>query len=602
MLKQHSPQLPPHQQNPCNIESNILPFGDQKPLRNVRIREHSTFGLNHAGGQQIPQQYAQVVPKVSEHTFSAGFSHGSFRDGRQAEHMLRRKTPNGVLHAAYDGTSVEHDDRTHAMKHIILPVSEHHSASRFARNLGHESPSIQSSPRFDQGPHFLHNGYEHQVPQLQGDGWRQSAMTIAQDQQWNLGRAQHQYESVLNQYPMQVPQSFPYYQNGYLGYGFVPQPLQPSFVPTASNRPGPYGPYWPNGQYQPYCPAVTRDLRFHPNYSTGWMQQQPIHHGPFNHAPNQLISHSLQLSQQYPNYSPRHADIQTMPLGQLRAPYPVNNSFLGALPRQELPSNVPSTSAPGEIPRFMPNLSRITATTQSSKSIDASTDATPGSVEDEYGAGSRNCNLRDRIFKQAVSIYVELVRHLHKSRATAVAHSRGNTSNQAHRMYPKPPRPSSQDYSIPPAPLRHNSAGMVPQHRPSINTQRHSFRDTLDPVQGWNLNASNSGQQEHVNNSPWQQPQQIMHNAITRSPPSDRLGHLRHGSAGQLSGTSLIPRQDHFPVQNALSALEILAQNCEESKWQWVDGLLLGGSLAYALADYQKAYDWYSKILAIDAR
>jgi predicted O-linked N-acetylglucosamine transferase (SPINDLY family) len=64
----------------------------------------------------------------------------------------------------------------------------------------------------------------------------------------------------------------------------------------------------------------------------------------------------------------------------------------------------------------------------------------------------------------------------------------------------------------------------------------------------------------------------------------------------------LISRQDHFPVQNAVAALELLTTLCQDSSWQWVDGLLLGGSLAYALADYQKAYDWYTKILNIDSR
>jgi tetratricopeptide (TPR) repeat protein len=55
-------------------------------------------------------------------------------------------------------------------------------------------------------------------------------------------------------------------------------------------------------------------------------------------------------------------------------------------------------------------------------------------------------------------------------------------------------------------------------------------------------------------------------------------------------------------MQNAVSALESLTALCQDSSWQWIDGLLLGGSLAYALADYQKAYDWYTKILNIDSR
>jgi len=37
--------------------------------------------------------------------------------------MLRRKTPNGILAAAYDGTSVEQTEKPHATKHILLPVT-----------------------------------------------------------------------------------------------------------------------------------------------------------------------------------------------------------------------------------------------------------------------------------------------------------------------------------------------------------------------------------------------------------------------------------------------------------------------------------------------
>jgi hypothetical protein len=55
-------------------------------------------------------------------------------------------------------------------------------------------------------------------------------------------------------------------------------------------------------------------------------------------------------------------------------------------------------------------------------------------------------------------------------------------------------------------------------------------------------------------------------------------------------------------VQNAVAALESLSNLCQESSWRWIDGILLGGSLAYALAEYPKAQDWYSKILELNPR
>jgi hypothetical protein len=46
--------------------------------------------------------------------------------------------------------------------------------------------------------------------------------------------------------------------------------------------------------------------------------------------------------------------------------------------------------------------------------------------------------------------------------------------------------------------------------------------------------------------------------------------------------------------------LEAITKHCEESKWSWIDGILLGGCLAYALGDYQKAQEWYKHILTLD--
>jgi hypothetical protein len=54
-------------------------------------------------------------------------------------------------------------------------------------------------------------------------------------------------------------------------------------------------------------------------------------------------------------------------------------------------------------------------------------------------------------------------------------------------------------------------------------------------------------------------------------------------------------------IEDAKRALEMLTNLCQESDWRWIDGLLLGGCLAYALEDFDKALDWYTKIVAIDS-
>jgi hypothetical protein len=55
------------------------------------------------------------------------------------------------------------------------------------------------------------------------------------------------------------------------------------------------------------------------------------------------------------------------------------------------------------------------------------------------------------------------------------------------------------------------------------------------------------------------------------------------------------------PGSNAVSALDMLSHLCAESRWEWIDGMLLGGCLAYGLGDYHKATRWYSRIIARDS-
>jgi hypothetical protein len=54
--------------------------------------------------------------------------------------------------------------------------------------------------------------------------------------------------------------------------------------------------------------------------------------------------------------------------------------------------------------------------------------------------------------------------------------------------------------------------------------------------------------------------------------------------------------------ENAHRALDLLTNLCQESQWCWIEGMLLGGCVAYALEDYQKALCWYSKILDVEPR
>jgi hypothetical protein len=83
------------------------------------------------------------------------------------------------------------------------------------------------------------------------------------------------------------------------------------------------------------------------------------------------------------------------------------------------------------------------------------------------------------------------------------------------------------------------------------------------------------------------------------------LDRLRHTGRVAVSGPaprfSFSATGENSTTANAISALEMLSHLCMESGWEWIDGMLLGGCLAYGLGDYHKAMRWYSRIIARDA-
>jgi hypothetical protein len=245
--------------------------------------------------------------------------------------------------------------------------------------------------------------------------------------------------------------------------------------------------------------------------------------------------------------------------GALLNPYPALDPFSSAIPvvdSQLLP--VPSRPTDQPQTRPAPPMSH--------------------SLSIEFGANSSNAKFRDRIYQQAVTIYLELIKHLNKHRAYATR------SNSLTLRYPKPPK---APIDHPPPPQHYNSTGMIGTvRRPSIG-HRHSYVEPRAHLQDPRMAS-------------WRA--EPFESTLLRSPPADRVRNLRRETDQSSTATSLVPSRDQFPVQNAVTALESMTTLCQDSSWRWIDGILLGGSLAYALGEYQKANDWYSKILALDPR
>lgn len=168
-----------------------------------------------------------------------------------------------------------------------------------------------------------------------------------------------------------------------------------------------------------------------------------------------------------------------------------------------------------------------------------------------------NVEFKEKTLSWAHSIYVDLLAFLHKTNKEnkTAKPPHGVHSHSKSSIYPKPPRQSvaSLGYS---------------QWTPSTSSG--------NGIRYW---QGNSGPNE--GRHPKLSPQDIPH----------YLSGFQHSHASSVT-----------PIKRAHEALDMLTSLCEQSNWSWIDGMLLGGCLAYGLEEYGKALDWYSKIINLDPR
>ena len=611
MIRQPTPQqMPPLLLGPDpSIPS--FPSHESRP-HTLTIRDHAGRdydGANPAGIHAMPQQYAHPLPRSHSYNSNGSSADGSYSGQKQSEHMLRRKTPNGILNAAYDGTSVEQAERPHAMKHILLPVSQH-MANSPAAPFGQPGPQDLSMRMPGRSWPPTHSNSQSPAG-LFHDRWipdAQPGMAL-QKHSWPLGPPQpQQMDSMLNGMPTQIP--LPFQHIGVSPYGFMPPSAQSAFGPTASNDSGSYGPYWPNGMFEPYRPAEIRDMRFYPHHSAAWT-------GFANGIPqsNWLLQNQANAASfgGLPPVKPYHGGIagldlhQPNPLARMTmqpAPpllahrgnggplTPTNNVFPSNLSVLPFPSQITSSHGfnHADPAQFRP-------TNEPEPEFD--------SVDDEFGSDTQNSQLREKVFTWAHSIYVDLLRYLKELRSRN--QGRGGHHPNRGSMYPKPPRQPSYDFSS-----RPGSHQRKPSHngRPSETANQHAHHHGSRPQ-----SQSHNQPQPHPWPSQAHEPPRLERNGSWTQPsldpsplPSpaghglDQLRTLRRTSGSTFSLSHIPGRTESSPTSNASSALGALTELCQESEWKWVDGMLLGGCLAYALADYQKAMDWYTKILKTDPK
>ena len=465
---------------------------------------------------------------------------GQYHD--PAEHMLRRKTPNGTLAAGYDGTPVQWSSKAPALKHVVLPMSATSSAQH-AAPLG----NVPDEHRTRQRSNSLGWNYNSSSSHFGGVNRAGDLRINSDPMNWsNVPSLSFSQHNVLDHLSMQQAATF--YPNNGMQIPTVLQPAyQPSPGPTASNDGGLYGPYWPDGKFVPYRPAAFRDQGHH--YSNfefelnrGFQQQK-------SNSPAEFLPPFRQSS------------------------FVVDSAQPAGRSTFAISDNVPQMHDP----MFM--------TPQHSQQI-----YDGGGIYSSFGDGARtptaqsvnrasNSRFKEKTLSWAHGIYVDLLAFLHQSKKEhrQSRQSNGSRPFSKNSIYPKPPRQptshlgnSNWTESYP----NSTDSGSTSSRRQVGALLSNSHR--TNSFSGWQSNGD-FGEARHSRFSNQEVPHYI---SPFQSPnPSPIL-----------------------PLSRAREALEMLTTLCEQSGWCWIDGMLLGGCLAYGLEEYHKALEWYSKILALDPK
>ncbi|CAI6231723.1 unnamed protein product [Periconia digitata] len=564
MVRQYPPQPPPasFQLPPPPSHNQLLPNGQGIEQRSLAL-------------QPPPQQYAH--PLSRHNSYPSQTPDGIRNASKPPEHMLRRKTPNGILAAAYDGTSIEQSEKPHATKHILLPVTaESKIPYGLKQDLPMRSPGVNAE--FGQPSHDVTPDWSPSLYFETGSG-RAGPHPLPQ------------IDSMLNQMPsMQTHQQYHMVGNPYGAPADFS--LHSQLGPTISNDQGPFGPYWHDGTFIPYQPAALRDPRFynHP-HAPNWTH--PQHNAFLNHAYNTMPNLTIQ-----PNpYQLQHST----PFGSIPRP---SYDFLPQFQQPQRNVALDYQNHPLAI-----GTSQLSS--HSEYSVSSSGQTTPVAEQTptsnplaEFGPQSVNAQSREKVFAWAHAVYVDLLKYLQSTRKSNSQLPDGHQQPARPHIYPKPPRQPAANFS--------SSSSTKPTQafeRPDLTRPASfdSYSQTLpnrevyqrpNPTRSY-TSWSASGSDLNTHKQPWHTVQQSYNNPLMMHPGIEPLRPLRRIS-GSVSGIHQNLHNEVPPSMTAASALDAITKHCEESSWNWIDGILLGGCLAYALGDYLKAQNWYKHILKLD--
>lgn len=381
-------------------------------------------------------------------------------------------------------------------------------------------------------------------------------------------------DSMLNQsLPLQTPQRLLFHNGSYIPT-VLPASLQQCVGPTASAGTGPYGPYWPDGAYIPYRPVAFREPRF----------ESPNPIGPTFYDLNQQVFNQPQV----PLGSRADAGYAW---GQSQPAIPTPDSMKTHFPprhSEQLPYHA-RASRPFSSYTSTP-LHHDTIAWDNRHPAPSFQAPAPAPGPGPGPAVPVNMEFKEKILSWAHGVYVDLLATIHQARRNSMTNGGADGQNARFmkpNIYPKPPRQPGLDFS-------QNPPSDIPRHNSYPSSQ-------------YDLQRQKLGLLSARMNDPHPNP---LHGQVHHRRPSLNQFQHHRSSDSRMRDAGRIPvapphraslLNEGSPVANGLSALEMLSHLCHESRWEWIDGMLLGGCLAYGLGDYNKALRWYSRIIARDS-
>ncbi len=495
------------------------------------------------------------------------------------------------------------------MKHLLLPASNTSNQTTYPYPLT-EGFSERSSP---QNAHFVNSGAgekqraEKSSSNISSNTTVQGARSsdeVEFDSTWRSNSVSPAgLDSVLDQ-----PYSHHHHYN-LVGSQHIPTVLQPMWPPclgpTSVHSPGPYGPYWPDGAFEPYRPAPLRDPRFqyqNPELPADLSTPQPP---AVSHYGKWLQAHS---DSRYPHVTDhsiisdsvldeRTREILVSPNHNQDGMNSINSMFsshAAAATQQQYGIPLPYRNKPS------------TWKDQSARAFDEIYShpglANPGfctpSLPSHHdpAVSDSNAHFREKILMWAHRIYAGLLASIEQTRRNPPNEQHNAGTAHQSSCYTHPPRRPYPSWS--------NSHGRN-NRSCDLNVATHvSLKDApnqpLTSVRTAKISLGShvsALQPSSTNSSPLPRNQ-------SRQRWQSRDGGSRSGSLAAQS--SYVPphlssdMRATSPSAAAVYAMELLSRLCRESGLEWTDGMLLTGCLAYGLGDYNKAMKWYLKVLQHD--